>query len=113
MTTVSRLTPRGLNILRGSALAFLAIAITAVYLLSSWVLATSITGGVALVLFVLVSTHAHNTEYTCPSCHRRFAVSAWVDFVSPHVSYAKLLTCPDCRTVAWCPAERRQQQTGA
>ena len=108
MATVTKMTPRGLNVLRTSVVLLLATAVALIYAVAPWEVSTLIVGASTLLLAVLVSTHARRTEYVCPSCQRRFAISAWVDFVSPHKGMVKLLTCPDCRTVAWCPGERRQ-----
>lgn len=62
-------------------------------------------GGVLLavlaVLAVVVVVHARRTAYVCTDCSHQFQISAWIDFVSPHVPGAKYLRCPDCGKVGW------------
>jgi hypothetical protein len=53
-------------------------------------------------IFVLVRWHARHTAYRCPACNQVFDVSAWTDFMSPHLGGQKMLQCPYCRTSAWC-----------
>ena len=50
----------------------------------------------------LVRWHARHTAYQCPACDQAFGVSAWTDFMSPHLGGQKMLQCPHCRTSAWC-----------
>jgi hypothetical protein len=100
------MSPKGLNLLRVAVVVFLAAAVLLIFWVARWEAATVIVGSAVLVLVLMVSFHARRTEYTCPACARKFAVSAWVDFLSPHVPHAKLLCCPDCRKVSWCEAGR-------
>jgi DNA-directed RNA polymerase subunit RPC12/RpoP len=60
---------------------------------------------VGIALTILVTWHAHRTAYTCSVCGKVFAISAWIDFISPHLPGSKLLRCPHCRAVGWCRAE--------
>jgi predicted RNA-binding Zn-ribbon protein involved in translation (DUF1610 family) len=50
----------------------------------------------------LVRRHAHSTQYRCPACGHRFAVSAWKDFSQPHGGEKKLARCPFCGKEEWC-----------
>ncbi len=85
-------------------LVFVAVVLVGAYLLlpAYWyVFAVLVAGG----LLLLVTWHARAFAYRCPSCGRRFEVSALVDLVSPqgvgrdehgHAVGWKLLRCPDC-----------------
>lgn len=55
----------------------------------------------AVMLFFMVRWHARHIGYECPKCMHRFAVSAMVDFLSPHTT-GKLLRCPHCGVCSWC-----------
>jgi DNA-directed RNA polymerase subunit RPC12/RpoP len=50
----------------------------------------------------MVRWHTHHTAYRCQACARAFRISAWTDFLSPHMSDRKLLQCPHCNTSDWC-----------
>jgi hypothetical protein len=54
-------------------------------------------------LAVLVRVHAGRTLYRCPSCGHVFAITAMVDFASPHYPFSKYLDCPSCGSCSWCP----------
>lgn len=54
------------------------------------------------IMSLLVYRHARTTGYHCPACGHEYAVSAWVDFLSPHGFGRKLLRCPRCRLASWC-----------
>ena len=54
------------------------------------------------IMIVLVRWHARTSGYHCPACGHEFAVSAWVDFLSPHGFGRKLLRCPRCDIASWC-----------
>ncbi len=50
----------------------------------------------------LIRWHARHTGYLCHACAHKFAVSAWVDFLSPHKAGEKMLCCPRCGESSWC-----------
>jgi predicted RNA-binding Zn-ribbon protein involved in translation (DUF1610 family) len=52
-------------------------------------------------LYVLGRWHARATAYRCPECGCEFEISAWKDFVSPHVPDKKYLKCPKCGQRKW------------
>lgn len=56
-----------------------------------------------LFTFFLVRWHARHSAYKCPGCECIFAISAWTDFLSPHLSGDKMLRCPHCGLSGWCP----------
>ncbi len=64
-----------------------------------WVIVglVAVVGGLAL----LVTWHARNFAFRCRRCGNEFAISAALDFVSPHGLWLdggwKLLRCPRCR----------------
>jgi len=61
---------------------------------------------VALIIIggaFLIRWHARHAGYLCPACTHKFAVSTWVDFLSPHKAGEKMLRCPRCGESSWCP----------
>ena len=69
-----------------------------------------IVGGVlaASGLCLLVCWHSRKYAYVCPECSHRFAITAFIDLLSPHFPDKKLLTCPKCLVKTWChEVERR------
>jgi hypothetical protein len=54
------------------------------------------------LMILLIRWHAHSSGYHCPACGHEFAVSAWVDFLSPHGFGRKLVRCPRCTIASWC-----------
>ncbi len=55
-----------------------------------------------IATFVMVRWHSRHTGYRCQTCSGSFMVSAWTDFLSPHLSDRKLLRCPYCHSSGWC-----------
>ncbi len=55
-----------------------------------------------IATMVMVRWHTRNTAYRCQACAGAFMISAWTDFLSPHMSDRKLLQCPHCKTSDWC-----------
>lgn len=58
---------------------------------------------IAMLLAVIVTRHARKTTYKCPACGHEFKISALTDFFTPHLAGQKLVKCPSCGTVDWCP----------
>ncbi len=58
--------------------------------------------GLLIVTTILVRWHARHTGYRCGECGGAFMISAWTDFLSPHLSDRKLLRCPHCLASGWC-----------
>jgi hypothetical protein len=54
------------------------------------------------IMMLLVYRHARTSGYHCSPCGHEFAVSVWVDFLSPHGFGRKLLRCPRCQIASWC-----------
>jgi DNA-directed RNA polymerase subunit RPC12/RpoP len=54
------------------------------------------------IMILLVYRHARTCGYHCAPCGHEFAISIWVDFLSPHGFGRKLLRCPRCRIASWC-----------
>ncbi len=52
-------------------------------------------------LFLLVTWHARNSAYKCPSCQHEFEISDARDFISPNWTSRKYLKCPGCRERVW------------
>ena len=55
-----------------------------------------------IVTVVMVRWHTRHTGYRCPACGGSFMISAWTDFLSPHLGGSKMLRCPTCRVSNWC-----------
>jgi hypothetical protein len=83
----------------------LATAAVLIYLSPERLVAGGVMLAVLAILAVLVTVHARRTWYSCTGCSHRFQISAWIDFVSPHVPGAKYLKCPGCGKVGWQKAE--------
>jgi len=81
--------------------------------LSDGVAVLGVIAAAALFLFFLVRWHARSFGYECPQCASRFAVGAWIDFISPHYPDKKRLTCPHCRERSWCREIPISEVTGA
>jgi DNA-directed RNA polymerase subunit RPC12/RpoP len=64
-------------------------------------------GGV-VILASLVRWHASTTGYRCPNCGAEFAISAWADFLSPHMVTSKYVKCRACGQRAWMEALVRE-----
>jgi DNA-directed RNA polymerase subunit RPC12/RpoP len=64
-------------------------------------LAVWLAAGVALPVFFLVRWHARTTAYRCPACRHEFAISAWTDFITPHLPGKKYVACPSCGKKGW------------
>ncbi len=60
--------------------------------------------GALAVLAVLVRWHAATAGYRCPGCSHEFIISAWADFLSPHMLTTKYVKCPACGRRAWMEA---------
>jgi hypothetical protein len=82
-----------------SLIALLAIFGSPVFL---WVILTV----AALLVLTIVVWHARRTVYICKSCKHVFQITAWIDFISPHLGGVKLLRCPKCGSVGWCESGR-------
>ena len=67
---------------------------------------------VVSALTIAVIWHSKVTAYKCPLCSKEFAISAFVDFFSPHLPYKKLLNCPCCNIVNWCEAHSSSAKPG-
>jgi DNA-directed RNA polymerase subunit RPC12/RpoP len=60
------------------------------------------------ILVLLVRRHAATTGYRCPDCGRQFMISAWEDFLSPHMLTTKYVKCPACKRRSWMEALIRE-----
>ncbi len=60
--------------------------------------------GAIVILAVLVRWHAAITGYRCPDCSHEFTISAWADFLSPHMLTTKYVKCPSCGRRSWMEA---------
>ncbi len=56
---------------------------------------------VCSILFVIVRWHARVTAYRCSECRNEFEITAFKDFISPHVPDKKYLMCPKCGKRSW------------
>jgi len=96
------------NMNKRSAIHVAIVVIIAVFLfivppLWHWVgLPFVIIGGLLLVTIIMVRWHSRHTGYRCRNCGGVFMVSAWTDFLSPHLSDRKMLRCPHCHSSGWC-----------
>lgn len=54
------------------------------------------------IMLLLVVRHARTSGYHCLPCGNEFAISVWIDFLSPHGFGRKLLRCPRCGIASWC-----------
>jgi hypothetical protein len=54
------------------------------------------------LMIVMVRWHARTSGYHCSACGHEFAISAWIDFLSPQGFGRKLLRCPRCEIASWC-----------
>jgi hypothetical protein len=75
--------------------------------------------GLGLIIagvLLLVVWHAHNFGYRCRLCGNEFAISTWLDFVSPHGWWFgggwKLLRCPCCHHWTRARLVRRDEMRG-
>jgi DNA-directed RNA polymerase subunit RPC12/RpoP len=57
-----------------------------------------------LLLFLLVGWHAWEYGYCCGHCGAEFEISAFTDFISPHLLKTKYLRCPQCGKRNWAEA---------
>ena len=60
---------------------------------------------VALITALFIKHIHENTLYECPNCKYVFKPNLSDFILSPHQTYYRLLTCPNCKTVAWCPVK--------
>ncbi len=56
-----------------------------------------------LVVVLLLKHFYENTLYECPNCKHIFKPKLSDFVLSPHQTYYKLLTCPNCGSIEWCP----------
>jgi DNA-directed RNA polymerase subunit RPC12/RpoP len=61
-------------------------------------------------LFLFVRWHANAVAYRCPRCGHEFEISAWRDFISPHMPSVKYLKCPSCATRGWAAVRMKINQ---
>ena len=98
-----------------AAAAAVAIA-TGVWLLPRhgdlWLLLWTVTG-LAIPVYFLVQWHARVTAYRCPSCGHEFEISAWTDFITPHVPGKKYIGCPSCGKKGWAKVLMRTEKGSA
>lgn len=105
MTTYREPTPRDrkTTLLLLAAAAVVAVT-TGIWLLPRhgefWLLLWTVTG-VLIPMYFLVRWHARSTAYRCPSCGHEFEISAWTDFITPHVPGRKYVGCPSCGKKGW------------
>jgi DNA-directed RNA polymerase subunit RPC12/RpoP len=64
-------------------------------------------GGV-VILATLVRWHASATGFRCAACGHEFAISAWADFLSPHMLTTKYVKCRACGQREWMEALVRE-----
>jgi DNA-directed RNA polymerase subunit RPC12/RpoP len=104
---------RKLYAIRTAFVVFLILVVVVVFLKPS-IEAVVVLGVTAVVLHLLIRRHAARTLYQCPVCRREFAVSGSIDFTSPHTPAKKLLECPECGEISWCPIldSRRGEASG-
>ena len=89
----------------------IAAACTAVVGMGAWlggIYPALVIAGAAAVLILLVRWHAANTGYRCADCGHEFAISAWADFLSPHMLTTKYVKCPHCGRRSWMAALVRE-----
>ncbi len=56
-----------------------------------------------LIIVLLTKMMYEDTLFQCPSCKNLFKPN-FIDFVlSPNQTYYKLLKCPHCNEINWCP----------
>jgi hypothetical protein len=92
------------TIIRLAAMVIIAVALLVVPRFWGWPgLPLAVVFLFVAATFFLVRWHARHVGYCCPVCDYRFAVSAWNDFLSPHLGGEKLLRCPRCGQSSWCP----------
>ena len=60
---------------------------------------------VALITALFIKHIYENTLYECPNCKHVFKPKLSDFILSQHQTYYRLLTCPNCKTVAWCPVK--------
>jgi hypothetical protein len=87
------------------SLLVLIIVIGAIFLLPRlWYIWTAI---VILGVLTLVKWHTDNFAYKCKNCKHEFAISIWLNLISPHGINRngawQLLKCPKCHK--WSKAE--------
>ena len=57
----------------------------------------------AIVIFLVFRHFYESTLYECPNCRHVFRPELSDFVLAPHQTYYKLLTCPNCGSVEWCP----------
>jgi len=90
--------------------AYVAVACLAIVGLALWLGRTipfAFPAGAVLILALLVYWHSRTTGYRCPICSAEFAISAWADFLSPHMLTTKYVKCPACGQREWMEARMR------
>ena len=58
---------------------------------------------IALCTFFLVKASYNETYYLCPKCKSLFKPDFIDHVLAPHQTYSKLLRCPICGEISWCP----------
>ena len=58
---------------------------------------------IAVVIFLFVKASYNETYYECPKCKALFKPDFVDHVLAPHQTYLKLLKCPKCGKISWCP----------
>jgi DNA-directed RNA polymerase subunit RPC12/RpoP len=77
---------------------------------NEWLLLWSVIG-LGIPVFLLVRWHARTTAYRCATCRHEFVISAWTDFITPHIPGKKYVACPSCGVRGWAKVLMREGGT--
>jgi len=58
---------------------------------------------IAIIIFLFVKASYNETYYECPKCKALSRPDLTDHILAPHQTYLKLLRCPKCGRVSWCP----------
>ncbi len=58
---------------------------------------------IAVIIFLFVKASYNETYYECPKCKALFKPDFTDHVLAPHQTYLKLLKCPKCGKISWCP----------
>lgn len=58
---------------------------------------------IAIVISLFIKASYDETYYECPKCKALFKPDFIDHILAPHQTYLKLLRCPECGRVSWCP----------
>ncbi len=58
---------------------------------------------IAIVISLFIKVSYNETYYECPKCKVLFKPDFTDHILAPHQTYLKLLRCPKCGEISWCP----------